>query len=64
VLHDLVEVAAQHACQLSDVVRVLIIGLHALQGLLQLIDQFDGNLREVVDEIERFLISCAMPAVS
>jgi hypothetical protein len=29
--------------------------LHALQGFLQFIDQFDRNAREVIDEIERVL---------
>ena len=55
VLHDLVEVAAQHLRELGDLGAGLGIELRALERILQFVDQLDGNRREVVDEIERVL---------
>ena len=55
VLHDLVEIAPQHIRDLVYFCAPLIVDLHGLKSLLQFVNQFDRNCREVVDEIERIL---------
>ena len=55
VLYDLAEIVLQCIRQFADFAARLVVGLHALQRFLQFIDQFDGNAREVIDEIERVL---------
>ena len=55
VLHDLVEIASQRICQFVNFGARLLVYRYALQGVLQFINQFGGDPREIVDEIERVL---------
>ena len=55
VLHDLVEIALQRIRQFVDFARALIVEVGTGQGVLQFVDQFAGDAREIVDEIERVL---------
>ena len=52
VLHDLVEIVAQRVGQFGDFSAPLFVERSRLRGFLQLVDQFGGNTREIVDEIE------------
>jgi hypothetical protein len=54
-LHDLAEIVAQRIRQFGDFAACLVVGLHALQGFMQFIDQFHRNAREIIHEIERVL---------
>ena len=54
-MHDLVEIALQRVGQFIDFSAGFIVEWHALQGVLQFIDQFGRDTREIVDEIERVL---------
>ena len=54
-LHDLLEIAAQHVRQLVDLLARLVVDRQVLHGVLQLVDQLAGDGREIVDEIERVL---------
>ena len=55
VLHDLVEIAAQHSGQLVDLPARLVVDRQAFQRVLQLVDQLARDRREIIDEIERVL---------
>src|ERR1700722_2991983 len=55
VLYDLFEIAPQCVGQFHDFRTGLVVGLHRSDCLLQLIDQFDRDAGEVVDEIKRIL---------
>ena len=55
VLHDLVEIAAQHIGQFVDLLAPFFIEVHVFEGFLQLINQFSRHPGEIVDEIERVL---------
>ena len=55
VLHNPFEVAAQGAGELPDFGAGLFVGFDADESVFQLLDQFDGNPREIIDEIERVL---------
>ena len=55
VLHDLLEIAAQHVRQLVDLLARLVVDRQALHDALQLVDQLARDGREIVDEIERVL---------
>src|SRR5262245_27641378 len=54
-MHNLVEIALQRAGQFVDLSSGFIIEWNALQTVLQFIDQFGRDTREIVDEIERVL---------
>jgi hypothetical protein len=58
VLGNLPEIAFQSPCEFLDF-GPLVVG----HGLVQFVQQINGELGEVVDEVER-VFSCAMPAVS
>ena len=53
VLHDLLEIAAQHVRQLVDLLARLVVDRQALHDALQLVDQLARDGREIVDKIER-----------
>ena len=55
VLHDLVEIALQHIGDLVDLGAQLAVEVRASKRLPQLVDQLDGERREIIDEIERVL---------
>ena len=55
VLHDLVEIVAQGVRQFGYFTANPLIERRALEGLPQLIDQFDRDTREVVHEVKRIL---------
>ena len=55
VLHDLVEIASQCVCQFVNLGARLSFSDDAIQSVLQFINQFGGDPREIVDEIERVL---------
>ena len=55
VLHDLVEIALQRIRQFVISARSLLSRCAPLSACLQLINEFDRNTREIVDEIERVL---------
>jgi hypothetical protein len=65
-LRDLFEIAGQHPDRLDNLgAFVGIERANRLRScLLDLVEQLDRKAGEVVHEIEGFLISCAMPAVS
>jgi hypothetical protein len=52
---DLVEVIAQGTSQFGDLFACFLICRHSPERLLQFVDQFDGDPREVIDEVERVL---------
>ena len=55
VLHNLVEIAPQSLRQFVDLGTWLVIEYNAFQSLPQVINEFDRDRREIVDEIERVL---------
>jgi hypothetical protein len=55
VLHDLVEVALQRIGDLADLCTQLAVEVRACKRRPQLVDKFDRDGREIVDEIERVL---------
>ena len=63
-LRDFVEIRAQQICELGYFSSHIVVEFGKSKALLQFIDQVDGNIREIVDEVEGFFISCAIPAVS
>jgi hypothetical protein len=63
-LDDLVEVALQGIGNLADLCSQLAVEVRPGQRLPQIINQFNRDAREIIDEMSGFLISCAMPAVS
>src|SRR5262245_14625076 len=55
VLHDLVEVALKGLRQILYLSPRFLVDRHALQDILQLVDQFRRNHGAIVDEVERVL---------
>src|SRR3974390_274641 len=55
VLHDLGKIAPQCVCKLDNLGPRFLVYRYSAQGILQFIDQFGRNTREVIDEIERVL---------
>ena len=55
VLHDLFEIALQHLRQLVDLFARLVVERGRLEHVVQFVDQFGRQRREIVDEIERVL---------
>ena len=55
VLGDLFEIAGQHLDDLVDIGALVVVerGQGGCGGLLQLLEQFDREAGEVVDEVER-----------
>ena len=55
VLHHLFEIALEHLRQFVDLFADLVVERRRLEHVVQLVDQFRRQRREVVDEIERVL---------
>src|SRR3954471_20634038 len=55
VLRDFVEIRAQQICELGYFSSHIVVEFGTSKGLLQFIDQVDGNIREIVDEVEWIL---------
>ena len=55
VLHDLFKIAAQHVTQFGHLRGDAGFELRALDRLLQLAEQFGGDRRKIIDEVERIL---------
>jgi hypothetical protein len=54
-LYDLVEVAPQRVGQLFNLGSRFMVDGYTVQNVLQFIDQFGGDAREIIDEVERVL---------
>ena len=55
VLHHLLEIALQHVREFVDLFPRLVVELGRREHVVQLVDQFRRQRREIVDEVERVL---------
>jgi hypothetical protein len=55
VLYDLIQIATQRIGQLVNLCARSMVDRYTAQDVPQLIDQFGGHPRKIVDEIERVL---------